>query len=106
MESRSEKDPARNHSLFIDRQHENPAEKSGMHMIISASRRTGIPAFYAEWFMNRIRAGYCMVPNPFNPAQVSRVPLTPDNVDVVVFWTRYPRPLFRHFEELESRGYR
>ena len=35
-------------------------------MIISGSRRTDIPAFYAEWFMNRIRAGYCSVPNPFN----------------------------------------
>ncbi|MDP2861728.1 MAG: DUF1848 family protein, partial [Desulfobacterales bacterium] len=38
-------------------------------MIISASRRTDIPAFYTEWFMNRIRAGYCLVPNPFNPDQ-------------------------------------
>ncbi len=74
-------------------------------MIISASRRTDIPGFYAEWFMNRIRAGYCTVPNPFNPSQVSRVELTPEDVEVIVFWTRYPRPLFRHLEELESRGY-
>ncbi|MBP6440548.1 MAG: DUF1848 family protein, partial [Caldilineaceae bacterium] len=35
-------------------------------MIISASRRTDIPAFYAPWFMNRMRAGYCAAPNPFN----------------------------------------
>ncbi|NLE77913.1 MAG: DUF1848 domain-containing protein, partial [Chloroflexi bacterium] len=35
-------------------------------MIISASRRTDIPAFYTPWLMNRIRAGYCLVPNPFN----------------------------------------
>jgi hypothetical protein len=74
-------------------------------MIISASRRTDIPAFYAEWFMNRIRAGYCTVPNPFNPSQVSRVELTPEDVAVIVFWTRYPRPLFRHLGELERRGY-
>lgn len=38
-------------------------------MIISASRRTDIPAFYARWFMNRIRHGSCVVINPFNSAQ-------------------------------------
>ena len=64
-------------------------------MIISASRRTDIPAFYSEWFMNRIRAGYCTVPNPFNRNQVSVVSLKPEDVDVIVFWTRNPRPLFR-----------
>ena len=42
-------------------------------MIISASRRTDIPAFYAEWFMRRIRAGYCTVPNPYNRKQVAKV---------------------------------
>lgn len=49
-------------------------------MIISVSRRTDIPAFYAQWFINRIRAGYCTVPNPFNRNQVSRIDLTPENV--------------------------
>lgn len=49
-------------------------------MIISASRRTDIPAFYHQWFMNRIRAGYCLVPNPFNRQQVYRIDLTPKNV--------------------------
>ena len=61
-------------------------------MIISASRRTDMPAFYADWFVNRIRAGFCTVPNPFNPNQVSRVSLKPEDVDVIVFWTRNPRP--------------
>ena len=75
-------------------------------MIISASRRTDIPAFYSEWFMNRIRAGYCTVPNPFNRSQLSRVSLKPDDVDVIVFWTRNPRPLFPHLAELDRRGYR
>lgn len=73
-------------------------------MIISASRRTDIPAFYAEWFLNRVRAGYCTVLNPFNRNQISRVSLDPDNVDMIVFWTRNPRPLFPHLEELEERG--
>lgn len=75
-------------------------------MIISASRRTDIPAFYAQWFVNRVRARYCAVPNPFNPQQVTRVSLAPADVDAVVFWTRNPRPLLRHLDELDDRGYR
>jgi len=75
-------------------------------VIISASRRTDIPAFYAQWFINRVRAGYCAVPNPFNAQQVTRVSLRPADVDAVVFWTRSPRPLLRHLDELDDRGYR
>ncbi len=75
-------------------------------MIISASRRTDIPAFYGKWFMNRIRAGFCTVPNPFNPNQVSTVSLRPEDVDAIVFWTRNPRPLLPHLPELDDRGYR
>jgi hypothetical protein len=75
-------------------------------MIISASRRTDIPAFYAPWFMNRIRAGYCTVPNPFNRSQVSTISLRPEEVDVIVFWTRNPRPLLPALDELDARGYR
>lgn len=74
-------------------------------MIISASRRTDIPAFYAEWFMERVRAGYCTVPNPFNAGQVSTVSLEPEDVDAIVFWTRNPRPLLKHLGELDDRGY-
>lgn len=75
-------------------------------MIISASRRTDIPAFYAAWFMKRIRAGYCTVPNPFNRKQVTVVSLKPEDVDVIVFWTRNPKPLLPHLEELTHRGFR
>lgn len=75
-------------------------------MIISASRRSDIPAFYAAWFMNRVRAGYCTVPNPFNGAQVSRVSLKPADVDVVVFWTRNSAPLAGYLPELDERGFR
>ena len=75
-------------------------------MIISASRRTDIPAFYAEWFIRRIRAGYCTVPNPYNPGQLARVSLKPEDVDVIVFWTRNPRPLFPYLAELDERGLR
>lgn len=77
-----------------------------MAMIISASRRTDIPAFYTPWLMNRLRAGYCAVPNPFNRNQVARVSLAPEEVALIVFWTRNPRPLFPFLDELDDRGYR
>ncbi|MGB5158744.1 DUF1848 domain-containing protein [Desulfobacterium sp. N47] len=75
-------------------------------MIISASRRTDIPAFYSRWFINRIREGFCTVPNPFNPGQISNVSLSVENVDVIVFWTRNPGPIIPHLTELRQRGYR
>lgn len=75
-------------------------------MIISASRRTDIPAFYADWFMNRVRAGFCMVANPRNPRQVSRVSLAPADVDAIVFWSKDPAPLVRHLGELDAMGFR
>jgi len=74
--------------------------------IISASRRTDIPAFYSEWFMDRIREGHCLVPNPFNAKQVSRVSLKPQDVQAIVFWTRDPKPLIKYLPELDQKGYR
>ena len=75
-------------------------------MIISASRRTDIPAFYAEWMVRRLKEGYCTVANPFNRNQVTRISLKPEDVDAIVFWTRNPRPLMPYLDELDSRGYR
>jgi hypothetical protein len=74
-------------------------------MIISCSRRTDIPAFFAPWFMNRIAAGYCTVVNPMNPEQVSYVSLALEDVDAVVFWTKNPAPLLPRLRELSERGY-
>lgn len=75
-------------------------------MIISASRRTDIPAFYADWIVQRVREGYCEVPNPVRPSQVSRISLRVADVDAIVFWTRNPRPLLPHLAELDARGFR
>jgi hypothetical protein len=75
-------------------------------MIISASRRTDIPAFYAEWMVCRLKEGYCTVANPYNRNQVSRISLSPEDVDAIAFWTRNPRPLMPYLDELDSRGYR
>ncbi|HML59898.1 DUF1848 domain-containing protein [Solidesulfovibrio sp.] len=74
-------------------------------MIVSASRRTDIPAFYARWLLNRLRAGFCEVANPFNAAQVGRVSLAPADVDALVFWTRDPRPLTPHLPEIAAMGH-
>ena len=62
-------------------------------MIISVSRRTDIPAFYSEWFFNRLKAGEVLVRNPMNARQISKIKLTPDAVDGIVFWTKNPAPM-------------
>ena len=74
-------------------------------MIISASRRTDIPAFYADWMVRRLREGYCTVANPYSRNQVTWISLKPEDVDAIVFWTRNPRPLMPYLDELDSRGY-
>lgn len=75
-------------------------------MIISASRRTDIPALYSAWFMNRVRAGWCLVPNPLNAKQLSHVPLDPQEVDAIVFWSKNPVPMLPHLDELDRMGFR
>lgn len=73
-------------------------------MIISASRRTDLPALYTSWLLNRARAGWCVVPNPFNPKQIARISLRPEDVDAFIFWTRWPAPLLARMDELENIG--
>ena len=70
-------------------------------VIISASRSTDIPAFYADWFMNRLRAGYCVWYNPFNqqPMYISF-----EKAKAVVFWTKNPEPMMKYLPELDNRG--
>lgn len=72
--------------------------------IISASYKTDIPAFYAKWFINRIREGYCFVRNPFNN-KYSELSLSPSNVAGIVFWTKNVGPLLHYLPELKKRGY-
>ncbi len=72
--------------------------------VISVSRRTDIPAFYTEWFMNRVRAGFCHWMNPFG-GRVYRVSLRPEDCLALVFWTRNARPLMPHVSELRERGF-
>ncbi len=75
-------------------------------MIISASRRTDIPAFYGEWFLNRIREGFVCVRSPFRHSAVSRVSLRREDVDAIAFWTKNPGPFLCRLDELDRLGYR
>ncbi|MGE4354298.1 MAG: DUF1848 domain-containing protein [Oscillospiraceae bacterium] len=74
-------------------------------MIISASRRTDIPAFYSEWFFNRIEAGYVCVRNPVNSHRVSRIDLSPEVVDGIVFWTKNPIPMLSGLNAIRPYQY-
>ena len=73
--------------------------------VISASRRTDIPAFYSKWFMNRIRDGYVRWMNPFSKA-VYEVSLRPEDVSAIVLWSKDYQPLLPHLDELDAGGYR
>ena len=72
--------------------------------VISVSRRSDIPAFYTEWFINRIRAGSACYRNPFG-GRMCEVSLKPDDVLAFVFWSRNYEPLLPCLPELDDRGY-
>ena len=74
-------------------------------MILSVSRRTDIPAYYSAWFLNRLAEGFVLVPNPHNPRQLSRIPLSPETVDCIVFWTKNPAPMLDALPRIEAAGY-
>src|SRR5579859_6302579 len=100
-------------------------------MIISASYKTDIPTFYGEWFMNRLRAGYCKMVNPYGrqiytigllPANAGEIQLDPkqkelydeleekkgkglEKVEGIVFWTKNIGPFLKHLPEVQGRGF-
>lgn len=74
-------------------------------MIISASRRTDIPSYYSEWMINRLKEKYVLVRNPMNLYQVSRIDLSPDVVDAIVFWTKNPAPMLPYLDEIKDYTY-
>lgn len=71
-------------------------------MILSVSRRTDIPSYYSEWFLERLKEGYVYTRNPMNPKQVSKLELSPEQVDCIVFWTKNPEPMLARLEELAA----
>lgn len=70
-------------------------------MIVSASRSTDIPAFYADWFFHRLKVGYSAWINPFNG---KRSYVSYENTRFIVFWSKNPRPLLEHLDELKKRN--
>lgn len=74
-------------------------------MILSVSRRTDIPAFYSSWFFNRIKEGFVYVRNPMNMHRVSKIMLTPQQIDCIVFWSKNPKPMIGRLHELEAYDY-
>ena len=74
-------------------------------MILSVSRRTDIPSYYSEWFFERLKEGFVYTRNPMNPKQISRLELSPETVDCIVFWTKNPEPMLCRLSELEPYPY-
>lgn len=74
-------------------------------MIISASRRTDIPAFYSDWFYKRIQERFVMVRNPMNLSQVRKVSLKREAVDCIVFWTKNPESMMERLNLIEDYPY-
>lgn len=74
-------------------------------MILSVSRRTDIPNYYSEWFLNRIKEGYLYVRNPINIHQVSKIDISPEIVDCIVFWTKNPEPMLDKLVQLKDYKY-
>ena len=74
-------------------------------MILSVSKRTDIPAFYSEWFIDKIQKGYVCVRNPMNREQISRIALDPKLIDCIVFWTKNPERMLPYLDILDKRGF-
>jgi hypothetical protein len=73
-------------------------------MIVSASYKTDIPAFYGDWFRRRLDAGFCKMRNPYG-GQIYQVGLRPQDVDGFVFWTKNAGPFLDTLDEIKRRGY-
>lgn len=71
-------------------------------MILNTGQRTDIPAFYSEWFLRRIREGFVLVRNPFDPHLVTRYVIDPSVVDAIAFCTKNPGPMLPHIDELAA----
>ncbi|MCM1208454.1 MAG: DUF1848 domain-containing protein [Ruminococcus sp.] len=71
-------------------------------MILNTGSRTDIPAYYSDWFFNRIKEGYVYARNPYYPTQITKYVLTPDVIDVIVFCTKNPFPMLDRLFLLSS----
>lgn len=74
-------------------------------MILSVSRRTDVPNYYSDWFINRLKEGFLYVRNPMNTHQISRINLSPEVIDCIVFWTKNPANMLGKLEYLQDYAY-
>lgn len=74
--------------------------KAQAPIIVSASRSTDIPAFYADWFFHRLKVGYSAWTNPFNGVKSY---VSYQDTRFIVFWSKNPRPLLNHLDYLKER---
>lgn len=70
-------------------------------MILNTGNRTDIPAYYSEWFYNRIKEKYVLARNPYYPEQIIKYKLTPDVIDVLCFCTKNPKPMLQRLDEID-----
>ena len=80
---------------------DNPEPNFNAPVIISASRRTDIPAFHSEWFMERLRQGRVIWENPYNGQETIS---SFDKTRLIVFWTKNPEPIFDYLDEIDNLG--
>lgn len=73
-------------------------------MIIQTGMRTDIPAFYSDWFANRLQEGFVLVRNPYNPAFITKYRLDPSVVDLIGFCSKNPQPMLKYMDLLKSYG--
>ncbi|NTW91425.1 MAG: DUF1848 domain-containing protein, partial [Erysipelotrichaceae bacterium] len=70
-------------------------------MILNTGSRTDIPAYYSEWFYNRIKEGFVYTRNPYNPKLIHSYKLDPSVVDILVFCTKNPEPMMKRLDEIQ-----
>ena len=75
--------------------------KATFPVVVSASRSTDIPAFYADWFFERLKRGYSAWTNPFNGKKSY---VSYEDTKFIVFWSKNPRPLLNYIDYLRERG--
>jgi hypothetical protein len=74
-------------------------------MIVSASYKTDIPAFYGKWFLNRLHAGYCLMAHPFDRRKIKRISLVRNDIDGFVFWTKNVGPFLPNLKIVAGMGF-
>ena len=71
-------------------------------MILNTGNRTDIPAFFSDWFFNRIQEGFVCVRNPYFPHQVTKYILDPQIIDIICFCTKNPKPMLSRLDLIKD----